>query len=129
MRTMTQARSKEARKVAINSVKAPFTHSTLIFISKRLRDKDEEVRRMAFQKLHKCGIKLEEFPSLEQRMLIIKEGLTDPSEAVRVECIEFLKPLLFEKTEGENEAVLKEDLSQVFKLLDCKMIFVKEYYI
>ena len=64
-------------------------------------------------------------------MLIMKEGLTDPSEAVRFECIEFLKSLLYKAREGQEERapVMREDLSYIFKVIDCKMIFVKEYYI
>jgi len=42
-------------------------------------------------KLTRCKVKLESFPSEEQRMLIIKEGLTDPSQGVRDACTEFLK--------------------------------------
>ena len=50
-------------------------------------------------------------------MLIIKEGLTDPNENVRLACIDFLKPSL------------NDDLSAIYKLIDCKIMFVKEYYI
>ncbi len=56
-------------------------------------------------------------------MLILKEGLTDQSLGVREACTLFLKPLLI------NENGLIEDLSLLFKMIDCKQIFIKEYYI
>jgi hypothetical protein len=42
-----------------------------------LRDKDDEIRRQTYLKLTRCKVTIEQFPSKEQRMLIIKEGLTD----------------------------------------------------
>eukprot|EP00347_Sterkiella_histriomuscorum_P002311 403368647 len=123
MRIMTHSKSKEVKKAVINNLKGPFSQTTLVFISKRLRDKDDDVRRIAFQKLHKNDIKIENFPSLEQRMLIIKEGLTDSSEFVRAECIEFLKPSL------QNEDGTFKEFSHLFKLIDCRKLFIKEYYV
>ena len=76
-------------------------------LGKRLRDKEDEVRRQAYIKLTKCKIRIENFPSKEQRMLIIKEGLTDGNALVREACIEFLKPTLVEEMveeEGKEEA-------------------------
>ena len=77
MRVMTHSRLKEVRKEALQHLKAPITPISLFFIGKRLRDKEDDIRKLAFHKLSKCGVKLEDFKSLEQRMLIMKEGLTD----------------------------------------------------
>jgi hypothetical protein len=63
-----------------------------MLLGKRLRDKDDEIRRQTFLKLARCKIGIESFPSAEQRMLIIKEGLTDTSQSVREACLQFLKP-------------------------------------
>jgi hypothetical protein len=65
---------------------------TLLLLGNRLRDKDDDIRRQTFQKLAKCRITIESFPSKEQRMLYIKEGLTDPNNFVREACLEFLRP-------------------------------------
>lgn len=73
-------------------------------------------------------------------MLIIKEGLTDPSPGVREACFEFLKPtmtILVEEGGNPNEegselvqkSVVIDDLSYLFKLIDCRQMFIKEYYI
>ncbi len=78
-------------------------------------------------KLNRCKVTLESFPSKEQRMLIIKEGLTDPSQGVRDACTEFLKASMI--IEDEKTFHLKEDLSFLFQLIDCKQLFIKEYYI
>lgn len=53
-------------------------------------------------------------------MLIIKEGLTDPDEQVRNACFEFLNQTL------ENH---ENDYSVYFRLLDCKQMNMKEYYV
>lgn len=53
-------------------------------------------------------------------MLIIKEGLTDPSEYVRSACFSFLNQTL---QSHEN------DYSYFFKIIDCKEMYIKEYYI
>ena len=60
-------------------------------------------------------------------MLIIKEGLTDPSQGVRDACTEFLKASMI--IEEEKSYSLIPDLSHLFKVIDCKQLFVKEYYI
>ena len=60
-------------------------------------------------------------------MLIIKEGLTDQNPHVREACIDFLKASM---TEQEGDTIkMKEDLSYLFKIIDCKQMFIKEYYI
>jgi len=51
-------------------------------------------------------------------MLILIEGLTSPSENVRLACIDFLSPTILEN----------EDLSYIFKLVDCRVAFINEYY-
>jgi hypothetical protein len=45
---MTHSRSKEVRKAAIHSLKAPFSPLSLTFLGKRLRDKDADVRKLAY---------------------------------------------------------------------------------
>ena len=64
-------------------------------------------------------------------MLYIKEGLTDPNNLVREACLEFLKPSVCVPNSGdkENKLEMVEDLSIMFKFIDCKSMFVKEYYI
>jgi steroid 5-alpha reductase family enzyme len=52
MKTMTHASSKEVRKATIHYIQAPFSQLTLLFLSKRLRDKDDEIRRLTFMKFH-----------------------------------------------------------------------------
>ena len=88
---MTHSKSREVRRAAINQVRAPFTPQSLIFLGKRLRDKDPEIRKITFQKLTKNKTTLEAFQSYETRMLIMKEGLTDQNEGVRMACSEFMK--------------------------------------
>lgn len=100
---------------------------SLLFLAKRLRDKDEEIRKQTYLKLARCKITIEQFPSEEQRMMIIKEGLTDPSQGVREACSEFLKASMI--IEEEKSFKMKEDLCYLFKVIDCKQIFIKEYYI
>lgn len=74
---MTHSQMKEVRKIALVSLKTPITPLTLLFVGKRLRDKDAEIRKLTFQILIKNKITLEHFESKEQRMLIMKEGMTD----------------------------------------------------
>ena len=77
-------------------------------------------------------------------MLIIKEGLTDQNAGVRDACIEFLKPSMMSTGESQQEVKddgaegsamnkpslhLNEDLSYLFRIIDCKQMFIKEYYI
>lgn len=52
-------------------------------------------------------------------MLIIKEGLTDMNALVRESCINFLKQTILAHL---------DDLSHLFLIIDCRKIFVKEYY-
>ncbi len=95
-------------------------------------------------KLAKCKVTIESFQSKEQRMLIIKEGLTDSSIGVREACFEFLKQSMLEvettvqDEKGKVDSSIPEqevkysvisDLSYMFKLVDCKQMFIKEYYI
>jgi len=77
MNIMTHSRLRDVRKAALYHLKTPYSEMALMFIGKRLRDKDDEVRKLAYSKLFKNGITLENFKSKEQRMLIMKEGLTD----------------------------------------------------
>jgi hypothetical protein len=65
---------------------------------------------------------LESFESKEIRMLIIKEGLTDPCENVKSACYAFLKQTV---SSEEN----KNDLCKIFKLIDCNKILVSQYYV
>ena len=87
MKLMTHCRYKEVRKACIVNLKAPFSEISLLMLGKRLRDKDESIRHLTFTKFAKCKVTIECFKSLEQRMLIIKEGLTDPHESVREACL------------------------------------------
>ena len=112
MKMMTHSPSREVRKACVQHLRAPFSQVSLILLGKRLRDKDEEIRRQTFLKLHRCKVTLESFPGQEQRMLIIKEGLTDPSLGVRDACTEFLKASMI--TEDEKTFHLKDDLSYLF---------------
>jgi hypothetical protein len=51
-------------------------------------------------------------------MLIIKEGLTDPSQGVRDACTEFLKATMI--VEEQKTFSLIQDLSHLFKVIDCR---------
>ena len=77
MKMMTHSTSREVRRTCIDRIKAPFSQITLLLLGKRLRDKDDDIRRQTYTKLTKSKVTIEHFPSQEQRMLIIKEGLTD----------------------------------------------------
>jgi len=102
MRVLTHSRPKEVRKTALQHLKPPVTPISLLFIGKRLRDKEDEIRKLAYQKLTKFGVKIQDFQSLEQRMLILKEGLTDSNPDVLNACIEFLKPSMHKSMHDEN---------------------------
>lgn len=99
MKMMTHSSSREVRKTCVQHLRAPFSQVSLLMLGKRLRDKDEEIRRQTYLKLARCKITLESFPSKEQRMLIIKEGLTDPSQGVRDACTDFLKATMIVEEE------------------------------
>lgn len=45
---MTHSQMKEVRKIALVSLKTPITPLTLLFVGKRLRDKDAEIRKLTF---------------------------------------------------------------------------------
>lgn len=133
LKAMTHHRQRDVRRTCVQQLRAPFSQMTLVMLGKRLRDKDDEIRRQTYMKLARCKVGIESFPSREQRMLIIKEGLTDQSQGVREACMEFLRPSMT-TVEGadENGAEKRElisDLSYLFKLIDCKLLFIKEYYI
>jgi hypothetical protein len=105
---MTKSKSREVKKTAIQLLRTPLSPITLNMLARRLRDKDDIIRKVAFIKLAKSNVTIEDFDSTELRMLIIKEGLTDSNEDVKDACLNFLKPSL------------KEDMSIYFKLIDCK---------
>jgi hypothetical protein len=48
MKAMTHSRIKDVRKLAVLSLKHPLSPMTILFLGKRLRDKDDEVRRAAY---------------------------------------------------------------------------------
>jgi hypothetical protein len=84
-------------------MRAPFSQVTLAMLGKRLRDKDDEIRRQTYIKLTKCKVRIEQFSSREQRMLIIKEGLTDSNPGVMEACLEFLRPSLTSESKGDHD--------------------------
>lgn len=96
----------------------------MLSLGKRLRDKDQDIRKQAFIKLTKCNVTVEHFLGKEQRMLIIKEGLTDASEEVRGACIEFLRQSMMTE---EQEVIA--DLSYLYKIIDCNQMFIREYFL
>lgn len=53
MRLLTHSKLKEVRKKILSIMKGDpeFSHVCLFFIGKRLRDKDDEIRRLTFKKL------------------------------------------------------------------------------
>jgi hypothetical protein len=53
-------------------------------------------------------------------MLILKEGLTDPHEEVRYACYEFL---------GQTLKECENDYSKFFCFIDCKTMYIKEYFV
>ncbi len=118
---MTHCSSRDVRRACIDRIKAPFSPITLLLLGKRLRDKDDDIRRQTFNKLSKSKITIEHFPSQEQRMLIIKEGLTDQNLQVRDACIDFLQiSMVQEKVFEDGKWKLVDDLCYLFKIIDCK---------
>jgi hypothetical protein len=79
LKAMTHHRQRDIRRACVVHLRAPFSQMSLIMLGKRLRDKDDEIRRQTYLKLARCKVTIESFPSREQRMLILKEGLTDQS--------------------------------------------------
>ena len=67
---------------------------------------------------------VEHFLGKEQRMLIIKEGLTDASEEVRGACIEFLRQSMMTE---EQEVIA--DLSYLYKIIDCNQMCIRDYFL
>jgi len=65
----------------------------------RLMDSETDVRREAFLKLVQLGIKIEDFPTAETRMLIIKEGMTDKDSKVSEACLNFLTTSIVQEVE------------------------------
>lgn len=109
---MTHSSLFEVRKAVINSIPGPYSGLVQCAMVKRLRDKHPDIRRLVFDKFCKHKVTLENFESKELKMLIIKEGLTDDNEIVRNACSRFLQVTI-------NSEEHKEDLSQIFKMIDC----------
>lgn len=65
----------------------------------RLMDLEAEVRREAFLSLLAKKIKITDFDSVDQRLLIIKEGLSDKDQKVRDACFDFIKQSIEETSE------------------------------
>lgn len=65
MRLMTHSDQREVRKACLHSLKTPLSQISLLFLGKRLRDKDHDIRKQTYQKLTQAKIKLEDFQSLE----------------------------------------------------------------
>jgi hypothetical protein len=63
----------------------------------RLSDSEPEVRKEAYLKLTRNGFKIEDFESTETKLLIVKEGLTDRDEKVKIACRDFLKNSIMRK--------------------------------
>ena len=84
-----------------------------------MRDTSADVVTLIFKQLTNNNTRIQDFSSKESRMLILIEGLTSHSENVRLACIYFLTPTIL-----ENE----HDLSYIFKLVDCRVAFINEYY-
>lgn len=60
-KVMTHSKSKEVKRTAINALREPFTPLMLLFLAKRLRDKDQDIRRIAFMKLTKNKVTIDKF--------------------------------------------------------------------
>lgn len=65
MKMMTHSSFRDVRRTCIDRIKAPFSPITLLLLGKRLRDKDDDIRRQAYVKLTKSKVTIEHFPSEE----------------------------------------------------------------
>ena len=61
-------------------------------------DSEPDVRVEAYKKLMDLGATLEDLQDTKMRMVIIKEGISDPDTRVVQQCLNFLKPLVLEKS-------------------------------
>jgi hypothetical protein len=48
---MTHSKLREVRREVINNLKIPYSNITLTFMRMRLRDKDDEIRKLVYKKL------------------------------------------------------------------------------
>jgi hypothetical protein len=104
----------ETRKKIIKSLKNPLSPTALIMLGRRLRDKNEGVCLQVWKQLIECGVKIEDFDSKEQRMLVLGEGLQHHDDQVREMCLKFLEPSVIQN---------KQDLSYLLGLCDLRIAF------
>jgi len=67
----------------------------------RLLDSEPDVRKEAYVSLINKKVKITDFRSAQQRLLIIKEGLSDKDLKVREACFQFIKQSIEENIEIE----------------------------
>ena len=81
----------QIRRMSLQQFSNPYHGTVIVFMAKRLRDSDADVRAAIFEKLIADGITLADIPNQKGRMLLIKEGLTDTDSRVKSLCCKFLE--------------------------------------
>ena len=92
LRLLTVSASVEIRKRVIKALKAPYSDEALALLCKRLRDVNKDVTILVFNQLASEGVTIEDFPSAELRMLVLKQGLASDQDLVQEACIKFFTP-------------------------------------
>ena len=62
---------------------------------------------------------IEDFPTAEARLLVLKEGLSSTHEAVREACIKFYSPTVHK---------YGDSLATLFEMIDARLAFINQYY-
>ena len=75
MSLLMKSTNSNIRKKIITHIKKPYSHLTLAILGKRLRDIDNSVVKLIFEMFKKSGVRIEDFPTPESRMLVLVEGL------------------------------------------------------
>ena len=119
LRLLGSSRSAEIRKRIVRALKAPYSHEALAFLGRRLRDVNGEVIVLVFSQLASEGVTIEDFPSAEARLLVLKEGLSSNDEQVREACIKFYSPTVLK---------YRDNLATLFEMIDARLAFINQYY-
>ena len=119
LRLLRSSRSAEIHKKIVRALKAPYSHEALAFLGRRLRDVNGEVIVLVFSQLASEGVTIEDFPSAEARLLVLKEGLSSNDEQVREACIKFYSPTVLK---------YRDNLATLFEMIDARLAFINQYY-
>jgi hypothetical protein len=105
LRLLQISKFKEIRKLILRAMPTyikseQFEHIKHAF-GLRLLDSEPDVRKEAYISLINKKVKITDFSSAQQRLLIIKEGLSDKDLKVREACFQFIKQSIEENIEIE----------------------------